>query len=218
MCNFYWNSEHTKKKALWSEWVETFQRWAMWTLKCVDTWLCSAPVYAHLTLPPPLAHGHLSVQLPQVFFKSCIENRHFVPAYSVPFLGSGFLESGGMNDLRYVGCCFANQRTSKVLRVQFHQPLTSLPNWWTYVKWGVLSLFFGHAWSSLLHGLFSSWGEWKLLTSCGAQLSHCSGFSRCVKWGFLNDRWIWLPCGVYISHNAPLPVPILRSSIVMLSH
>lgn len=111
----------------------------MWTLECVDAWLCSVSVYAHLTLPPPLAHGHLSVQLPQVFFfffpqvffKSCVENCYFVPAYSVPFLGSGFLESGGMNDLSYVGCCFASQRTSKVLRVQFHQPLTSLPSWWT---------------------------------------------------------------------------------------
>lgn len=200
----------------------------MWTLECVDAWLCSVSVYAHLTLPPPLAHGHLSVQLPQVFFfffpqvffKSCVENCYFVPAYSVPFLGSGFLESGGMNDLSYVGCCFASQRTSKVLRVQFHQPLTSLPSWWTKLTSNEASylFFFGRAWSSLLLGLFSSWGEWKLLASCGAQLSHCSGFSRCVKWGFLNYRWIWLSCGVYISHNVPLPVPILCSSIVMLSH
>ena len=82
----------------------------------------------------------------------------------------------------------------------------------------LIFFFFGRAWSSLLRGLFSSWGEWKLLASCGAQLSHCSGFSRCVKWGFLNYRWIWLSCGVYISHNVPLPVPILCSSIVMLSH
>lgn len=83
---------------------------------CVKAWLCGVSVYAHLTLPPPLAHGHLSVQLPQVLFKSCVEDHHFVPAYSVPFLGSGFLESGGMNDLRYMGCSFASQRTSKVLR------------------------------------------------------------------------------------------------------
>ena len=153
-------------KALWSEWAETLQRWAMWMLKCVNAWLCSVSVCAHLTLPPPLAHGHLSVQLPQVFFKSCVKDRHLLPACSVPFLGSGFLDSGGMNDLRNVGCCFASQRTSKVLRKSsfispWHLCQTDGLN---LCQRGVLSFFFfGCAWSSLLHWLFSSWGEWKLL-------------------------------------------------------
>ena len=40
-------------------------------------------------------------------------------------------------------------------------------------------LFFGCAESSLLLGLFSSCGEWGLLSSCGAGTSHCSGFSYC---------------------------------------
>ena len=193
----------------------------MWTLKCmyVNAWLCGVSVYAHLTLPAPLAHGHLSVQLPQVLFESCVEDRHFVPAYSVPFLGSGFLESGGMNDLRYMGCSFASQRTSKVLReCSFISPwrlcqtdglkvcqLRSLPS------------FPGCAWSSLLRGLFPGRGEWKLLSGCGAQASHCSGFSCCVKWAFLNYRWIWFPRGVSTSHDVSWPVPILCPSIVMLA-
>ena len=135
--------------------------------ECVNAWVCSVSVCAHLTLPPSLAHGHLSVQLPQVFFKSCVKDRHLLPACSVPFLGSGFLESGGMNDLRNVGCCFASQRTSKVLRESnfispWHLCQTDGLN---LCQRGVLSFFFffGCAWSSLLHWLFSSWGEWKLL-------------------------------------------------------
>ena len=38
---------------------------------------------------------------------------------------------------------------------------------------------FDCAGSSLPRGLFSSCGEWGLLSSCGAQTSHCSGFSCC---------------------------------------
>ena len=34
-------------------------------------------------------------------------------------------------------------------------------------------------WSSLLHGLFSSCGEWELLCSCGARAFPCGGFSCC---------------------------------------
>ena len=33
--------------------------------------------------------------------------------------------------------------------------------------------------SSLLHRLFSSYGKWRLLSSCGAWASHCSGVSYC---------------------------------------
>ena len=41
---------------------------------------------------------------------------------------------------------------------------------------------FGCSESSLLCGLISSWGELGLLSSCGAQASHCNGFSRCRAW------------------------------------
>ena len=34
---------------------------------------------------------------------------------------------------------------------------------------------FGCAGSLLLHRLFSSYGEWRLLSSCSKQASHCSG-------------------------------------------
>ena len=36
--------------------------------------------------------------------------------------------------------------------------------------------------SSLLSGLFYSWGKQRLLSSCGAQASHCGGFSCCRAW------------------------------------
>ena len=39
------------------------------------------------------------------------------------------------------------------------------------------SFIFDCAGSSLLHGLFSSCSEWRLLSSCSARASHCSGFS-----------------------------------------
>ena len=38
-------------------------------------------------------------------------------------------------------------------------------------------LIFGYAGSSLLRKLFSSCGEWGLLSSCGVWASHCGGFS-----------------------------------------
>ena len=40
-------------------------------------------------------------------------------------------------------------------------------------------LYFACAGSSLLRGLFCSWREQRLLSSCGAQASHCGGFSCC---------------------------------------
>ena len=40
-----------------------------------------------------------------------------------------------------------------------------------------LLFIFGCAGSSLVHGLFSRCCEWGLLSSCGAQASHCGGFS-----------------------------------------
>ena len=43
-------------------------------------------------------------------------------------------------------------------------------------------LFFGCIGSSFLCGLFSSCSQQGLLPSCGAQASHCSGFSCCWAW------------------------------------
>ena len=45
-----------------------------------------------------------------------------------------------------------------------------------------LGLFFWLCWSSLLCGLFSSWGDLELLSSCGAQASHRGGFSCFIAW------------------------------------
>ena len=42
-----------------------------------------------------------------------------------------------------------------------------------------LFIYFSCAESLLLHGLFSSFGEWGLLSSWGVQASHCSDFSCC---------------------------------------
>ena len=41
---------------------------------------------------------------------------------------------------------------------------------------------FGCAGSLLLPGFFSSWGEQRLLSGCGAWISHCSGVSCCWAW------------------------------------
>ena len=55
--------------------------------------------------------------------------------------------------------------------------------WWgefsfTYPLFKTNFIFiYGCAGSSLLLGLFSSWGEWELLPGCGARASHCCGFS-----------------------------------------
>ena len=48
-----------------------------------------------------------------------------------------------------------------------------------------LFIFFCCAGSLLLHGLFSSFKEWGLLSSCGVKASHCGGFSCCGAgvWG-----------------------------------
>ena len=41
--------------------------------------------------------------------------------------------------------------------------------------------FSGCAGSTLQYRLFSHCGEWELLSSCGAQASHCGGFSCCDR-------------------------------------
>ena len=43
----------------------------------------------------------------------------------------------------------------------------------------VYLFIFGCAGCLWLHGLFSSCGEQELLSRCGAQASHCGGFSSC---------------------------------------
>ena len=43
----------------------------------------------------------------------------------------------------------------------------------------IFLIHFGCTGCLLLHRLFSSCGEWQLLSSCGAQASHCGGFSCC---------------------------------------
>ena len=62
-------------------------------------------------------------------------------------------------------------------------------------------VYLGCAESSLLHGLFSSYGERGLFSSCGAQASHCGGFSwgahaleyasfnSCSRWA--QQLWLW---------------------------
>ena len=52
---------------------------------------------------------------------------------------------------------------------------------------------FGCSGSSLLRGLFSSFGERGLLSSCGAWASHCSGFSCCRAWAL--GRTAFCRCG-----------------------
>ena len=47
-------------------------------------------------------------------------------------------------------------------------------------KTSIMYLFiFGYTGSSMLLGLFSSCGEWGILSSCGVRASHCGGFSCC---------------------------------------
>ena len=58
-----------------------------------------------------------------------------------------------------------------------------------YIYIFMLYLFiFGCVLSLLLRGLFSSHGEWGLLSSCSAGPSHCSGFSGGGTWALLACR------------------------------
>ena len=43
-------------------------------------------------------------------------------------------------------------------------------------------LIYGCAGASLMHRLFSSRRQWRLLSSCGVQVSYCLGFSCCGAW------------------------------------
>ena len=57
-------------------------------------------------------------------------------------------------------------------------------------------IFFGHAESSLLHGIFCSCGDWGLLSSCGAWASHCGGFSCCGSWALERFSFSVAVCGL----------------------
>ena len=46
----------------------------------------------------------------------------------------------------------------------------------------IILFLFGHTGYSLLQGVFSSCSEQGLLSGCGAQVSHCGGFSCCRAW------------------------------------
>ena len=51
-----------------------------------------------------------------------------------------------------------------------------------FLKKCIYLLIFGCAGPSLLHRLFSSRGERRLLSSFGVWASHCGGFSCCGAW------------------------------------
>ena len=63
---------------------------------------------------------------------------------------------------------------------RFHPKLSEAE--FTIYKKIYLSVF-GHAGSSLLPAAFSRCGEWLAVLCCGAQASHCCGFSLCRAWG-----------------------------------
>ena len=80
-------------------------------------------------------------------------------------------------------------RVKKLLKSQWWR-FSGLPNIniFTEFKQQILSDFFlkfifGCAGSSLLCGLFSSYGEWGLVFSCDMWASHCNGFSCCRATG-----------------------------------
>ena len=100
-------------------------------------------------------------------------------------------------------------------------------------------LFIGCAWPLLLLGLFSSCGEQRVFSSCGAQASYCGGFSCCRSWalrcvGFshlgswtleyrLNSCGIWaellcVACGIFLAQGWNLCVLHLQAVSLPLSH
>ena len=60
---------------------------------------------------------------------------------------------------------------------------------------------FGCAGSSLLRGLFSSSGEQGLLSSCGAQASHCGGFSGCTAQARALGAWAQSHSSLALEHK-----------------
>ena len=55
-------------------------------------------------------------------------------------------------------------------------------NSFSFIKKIIFKIYFGCTGSLLLHRLFFSFDEQQLLSSCGAQASHCGGFSCCRAW------------------------------------
>ena len=89
-------------------------------------------------------------------------------------------------------------------------------------------LTFGCAGSSLLHRLFSSCDKQGLLSSCGAQASHCSGFSCCEAYG-LQGTWaqkLWFTgfscskaCGIFPDQGQnPCLRPSWQANSLSMSH
>ena len=68
---------------------------------------------------------------------------------------------------------------------------------WQFFKNRFIYLF-GRAGSWLLCGLFSSCGEWGLLSSCGARASHRGGFSCCREWAL----GVWASVAVALGSGA----------------
>ena len=67
------------------------------------------------------------------------------------------------------------------------------------VQYNFTYLFaFGYGGSSLLLGLFSICGEWRLLSSHGAWASHCSGFS-CCRAQVRELQWLWHEDSLFIA-------------------
>ena len=59
-----------------------------------------------------------------------------------------------------------------------------------YFLKSIYLFIFGRAGSLLLHGLFSSCSKQRLLSSCGGQASHGSGFSCCGAWALGTLTWV----------------------------
>ena len=71
-------------------------------------------------------------------------------------------------------------------------------------------LNFDYAACLLLCGLFSSCGEWGLVSSCCAWASDCGGFSCCGAWALERavfsscgpgPQWLWFPGSVVVEHG-----------------
>ena len=79
---------------------------------------------------------------------------------------------------------------------------------------------FGCTGSSFLHSAFSSCGEQGLLSSCGAQASHCSSFSCCSSVQLLSRVWLfatpWI-AALPVHHQLPESLKLMSIKLVMPS-
>ena len=101
-------------------------------------------------------------------------------------------------------------------------------NPWIIIFHIYVFIYFSCSGSLLLHGIFSSCGEWGLLSSCCAQASHhsgflyrgawalgCTGLSSCGSWSLEHrlsscDTWAHLShtCGTLPDQGLINPVPL----------